>query len=92
MFLPPLRNNAESIDATLNFILDWDLPHFMKTQFDEDGQAAIGSVINLSGLALCAQATTCSEYIRDVWPLHGIQVLKVFELALQDTGHKAEGR
>ena len=63
----------------------------MKTQFDEEDQAAIGSVITLSGLSLCTQATTCSEYIQLVWPLYGIQILEVFQVALQDISHKAKG-
>ena len=48
---------------------DWDLPYFMKTQFDDEAQTDIGSVITLSGSALCAQATTSSEYIDYMWPL-----------------------
>lgn len=64
----------------------------MKTQFDGKDQAAIGSVITLSGLAQCAQATTCSEYIKLVWPLYGSQILDVFQVALQNIGHKAKGR
>ena len=63
----------------------------MKTQFDDGCQMAIGSVITLSGSALRAQATTCSEYIKLVWPTYGIQILEIFQLALQDTDRKAEG-
>jgi hypothetical protein len=53
-----------------NFKIQWDLMKFMKEQFEEASRP-IGSVIALTGSALCAQATTVQEYLTRHWPNTG---------------------
>ena len=78
-----------AIKATL--VLGWDLLDFMKTQYPDDGNAKLGSVITLSGWVLRAQATTCSDYAQKMWPAQGLNVIMAFQSAMSSHDHKAQG-
>lgn len=41
---------------------------FMREQYGDSSKTSLGSVITLSGSALCAQAVTCREYLQSNWP------------------------
>lgn len=64
----------------------------MRSQYGQDNDSAdLGSVIVLNGSALCAEATTCSEYVRRTWPSHGLAILALFREAIEDVLHEAKG-
>ena len=69
--------------------LQWDIVGFMEDQFrDNDSpKTALGRVITISGSARHAQATTCSDYIRQKWPTHGSEVLDAVQGALDSSTH-----
>ena len=78
-----------TIEATL--VIGWDPLDFMKTQYPDDGNAKLGSVITLSGWVTCAQATTCSDYAQKTWPTQGLNVIMAFQSAISGHNHKAKG-
>ena len=74
-----------------SLFMDWDLPRFMRSQFIDDNEASLASVITLSGSVLYAQATTCSEYVRNTWPSQGARILRLFQHAFEAENHEAKG-
>ena len=52
----------------------------------------LGRVVTLSGLAVCRQATTCSDYIRSHWPLQGLWVLDILQDVFDNKEKKVEGK
>jgi hypothetical protein len=64
--------------------LNSDMSRFLEGQFGQNSNQALGSVITLTGSGLYAQATTCTEYVEQNWPVLGVQVLGVLEAALKD--------
>lgn len=68
--------------------MDWDIRSFMKSQFkqSDNPDKFIGSVITLSGSALHAQATTCTEYVKQTWPTYGLWVLEELQWAIGTAG------
>ncbi|TVY45349.1 hypothetical protein LOCC1_G005972 [Lachnellula occidentalis] len=73
---------TEGQEFTAKFQVNWNVREFMKTQFEETGNTPIGSVIALSGSALCAQATTVQVYMEQHWPNTGAILLDSLELFL----------
>ena len=67
----------------------WDVLGFMQDQFrDKDfPNTKLGSVITISGSAKHAQATSCSEYIRQHWSTQGLKLLDALQSALENPGH-----
>ncbi|PQE07314.1 pfs domain protein [Rutstroemia sp. NJR-2017a WRK4] len=76
---------------TVRFVLNWNPAKFMKEQFPEYRQKLIGSVIVLTGSAICAQATTVRDYLKRHWPDTGLQVLEILQKGL-DVGASANGK
>ena len=66
--------------------LQWDILDFMGDQFrDNDSpNRDLGRVITISGSARHAQAATCSDYLRQNWPTHGLKILGALQVALND--------
>lgn len=57
--------------------LNWDPVAFCKEQvYTEAPEQAIERAITLTGTGSTAQALTCSQYMRQTWPLTGIQILQ----------------
>jgi hypothetical protein len=73
------------------FRMNWDIPAFMKTQYEFDSNVKLASVITISGSALYCQATTSGEYLRQTWPDHGAQMLEVLQAALDSPELSAQG-
>jgi hypothetical protein len=71
--------------------MTWDIPTFMKTQYDFDSNVKLKSVITISGSALYSQATTMAEYLKQNWPDHGGHLLAVLQAALDSPDLSAEG-
>ena len=72
--------------------MPWDLLAFMDTQYVDNKDAYLGSVITLSGTAQYAQATTCSQYVEHNWPLRGLRVIKAFQSAIDMHKSTNQGR
>ena len=64
--------------------IEWGVVAFMEDQFPDDdfSNTMLGHVVTISGSVQHAQATTCSEYIRQNWPAHGSTILKALQDAL----------
>jgi hypothetical protein len=69
------------------FEILWDLPVFIMNEFPDETALQLGSVITLTGSTIDAQALTCAEYMRQVWPTTGPETLK----ALQEVMDKGKG-
>ncbi|KAL9036085.1 MAG: hypothetical protein Q9180_004501 [Flavoplaca navasiana] len=83
--------SQDPFDVRLDML--WDIRAFMTSQYGKDNDSAdLGSVIVLNGSALCAEATTCSEYVRRTWPSHGVAILALFSEAIENVSHEANGK
>ena len=71
--------------------MQWDLLAFMETQYVDNKDVRLGSVITLSGTAQYAQATTCSEYAKYNWPSRGLRVIKAFQSAIDVRNSTSQG-
>lgn len=71
--------------------VDWRPQEFMMDQFNSSTDQSLGSAITLNGLALCAQATTCLDYVKHNWPLTGEKVLDALQAAVRDQSHISKG-
>jgi len=63
-----------------------DLPAFIKNEFPNETALQLGSIITITGSSVDAQALTCAEYMRQVWPT-GYETLN----ALQEAMNKWKG-
>jgi hypothetical protein len=68
------------------FEISCDLPAFIKDEFPNETGLQLGSIITITGSNVDAQALTCAEYMRQVWPT-GYEILN----ALQETMDKGTG-
>lgn len=66
----------------LHMTTDWKPAEFMTTQFGNQ-IPSIGSVITYTGLASCALAITCSEYLKITWPSSDIPLVDALDLLLR---------
>jgi hypothetical protein len=63
-----------------HFRVAWDVSGFMYSQYGKAIPSA--SVLVLTGSLLCAQATTCGEYVQTTWPSIGPSFLKALDQAI----------
>ena len=72
--------------------IQWDILGFMRDQFpDKDfPNTDLSLVVTISGSAEHAQATSCSEYIRQYWPIQGSRVLDALQRALDSPAHTSQ--
>ncbi|ERF70613.1 hypothetical protein EPUS_02479 [Endocarpon pusillum Z07020] len=63
---------------SVRFQVSWDPQGFLQSQFGNRAPR-IGSLVALTGSALYAQATTCSEYLQTNWPRSGSFVLSTLQ-------------
>ena len=77
-----LASEAGQYRASLR--IQWDILGFIEDQFSDSDfpNTALGPVVTVSGSAQHAQATTCSEYIRQNWPVQGPRILDSLQDAL----------
>jgi hypothetical protein len=71
-------------------VVDWDLFDFLAGQIDKTAHR-VGTVVTLSGSALYAHATTCSEYMMKNWPFGALLLLDVLQNAIGSSIHHAKG-
>lgn len=82
---------SESKNIRASLALEWDPLGYMKSQYPDNDNADLGSVITLSGTVLHAQATTCSAYAQQTWPSQGLKVITAFQIAIDSREHQAQG-
>ncbi|KAL7658266.1 hypothetical protein ACMYSQ_004399 [Aspergillus niger] len=74
---------AEVFD--ISFRIRWDPLKFMIDEhYEDDPEEAIEYVITLTGSAMSAQAMTCGEYLRQVWPSTGPSVIKLMKALVSE--------
>ena len=83
--------NHDSAIVELSICIPCNIGVFMDQQF-AGSNSDLGRVVTLSGLAVCGQATTCSNYIRSHWPLQGLWALSILQDAFDNKEEKAEGK
>ena len=83
---------SEACPYRASIQVQWDVLAFMDNQFlDEDfPNTALATVITISGSAQHAQATTCSDYIRQTWPANGSRILGAVQDALNSPSRTSE--
>ncbi|KAF2878055.1 hypothetical protein BDV95DRAFT_663285 [Massariosphaeria phaeospora] len=83
-----LQGRVSSQTGTIALQVKWSLPSFLRLQYGE-GVPQLGSVVTLSGTALYAQATTCLEYARTIWPLSGSYFVSTMDamFRISEEGH-----
>lgn len=64
------------------YILDWPLSNFLKEQYPSEEHLQLDSVITITGSEIDAQALTCAEYMRQVWPTTGLETLRALQRAV----------
>jgi hypothetical protein len=72
--------------TTAQFLAKWDVMGFMRSQYSK--LPSVASIVVLTGSALYAQATTCSDYVRTNWPTTGSIVLDLIDKALASEAEK----
>jgi hypothetical protein len=71
---------------SVRFNVTWDLRGFLQSQFGNRAPR-IGSLVALTGSALYAQATTCSDYLQTTWPCSGAFFLSTLQTAVDSGGN-----
>ena len=95
-YRPPTKSHVphgqpDSFRVTTCITMEWDPLGFIKSQYPDNEDASLGSVITLSGTVLHSQATTCSEYAHRTWPSQGLKVLAAFESVIDSGEGRASG-
>jgi hypothetical protein len=78
---------------TASFEISCHLLAFIKEQYPDEENLELGSIITITGSSVDAQALTCAEYMRQVWPTTGLEVLDALQQAILKgprTVHKCE--
>ncbi|CAF9942447.1 hypothetical protein IMSHALPRED_003684 [Imshaugia aleurites] len=72
--------------------IQYDLLGFMQDQFRDNDfpNTTLGRVVTISGSAKHAQATSCSEYIQQNWPINGSKVLDALQCAFESPTHTSQ--
>jgi hypothetical protein len=74
--------------------LDWDLFGFLRSQYhDNYTHITIGDVIVITGASVNAQATTCAQYMNQVWPSTGKELLRALQqiISIETSGEPFTG-
>ena len=71
---------------SVRFNVTWGLREFLQSQFGNRAPQ-IGSLVALTGSALYAQATTCSDYLQTTWPCSGAFFLSTLQTAVDSGGN-----
>lgn len=62
------------------FHISWNPLHFLRSQCETERLPELQHIVTINGSAVDAQAATCGEYVEQVWPEMGREILR----ALQD--------
>lgn len=76
------KHSKGTFTHDVHFVLEWDLPGFMRSQaYDTCREIAMESAITITGSSSDAQALTCLQYMDQVWPSTGREILRVLQRA-----------
>jgi len=64
------------------FEIRWNIRDFLKEHYADQEYPQLGTLITLVGSGMDAQALTCAEYMRQVWPTTGVETLDALQKAL----------
>lgn len=81
-------SNHRSI-YSVRFNVTWGLQEFLQSQFG-NRVPRIGSLVALTGSALYAQATTCSDYLQTTWPRSGSFFLSTLQTTIDSSKEVGE--
>lgn len=89
--LPSSRNVSRQISPRschAIFQVDWDIVSFFSTQgYSKEPYEVFEGVITITGSCLDAQAATCSQYIKQTWPITGEIVIQLVKDILKGESH-----
>lgn len=78
------RDNRQTCRAQID--RNWSPSRFLVDQYGDDQKddpATLGSVLTFTGVADCALATSCAEYLQMTWPRCGPKILDALETLLR---------
>lgn len=94
--LPSSRNVSRRISPRschAIFQVDWDIVSFFSTQgYLKEPYEVFEGVITITGSCLDAQAATCSQYIKQTWPVTGGVVIQLIKDILKGECHVRQRR
>ena len=64
------------------FRIPWSLPRFLETQYPQERNPRLGSLITLVASGDDVQALSCAQYMSQVWPVTGSETLNAVQGAL----------
>jgi hypothetical protein len=65
------------------FEIPWNLLTFLKEHYPDEEQLELGSIITIVGDGIDAQALTCAQYMKQVWPTTGVETLSILQEAVE---------
>ena len=77
------------IGQSMNMEIEWNPYEFLMAQFQS--VVDLGDSIVLVGHGMTTYATTCRQYLDEVWPVLGFAVLDVVQRAVESSVGRAEG-
>lgn len=66
------------------FMIAWPLHKFLREEYPGEEALELSSIITITGSCLNAQAASCSEYMRQVWPTTGTETLAILQAAVAE--------
>lgn len=78
-----VTGKQHSSRAKIEYYIAWDPAQFLLDQFEIPTEANLCNVITITGSGEEVQAATCLDYVRQVWPIAGEDLL----LAVRDYVH-----
>ncbi|KAK5715949.1 hypothetical protein LTR15_009774 [Elasticomyces elasticus] len=72
-------------NGPISLVLNWAPRVFLRQQYGGAGTIRLADVFCISGSGINAQATTCAEYVGQMWPTIGPVVLECLSVALKGT-------
>ncbi|TVY32542.1 hypothetical protein LSUB1_G007997 [Lachnellula subtilissima] len=64
------------------FLIRWNIRDFLNEHYADQEYPQLATLITLVGSGIDAQALTCAEYLRQVWPTTGLETLDALQKAL----------
>ncbi|KUJ07843.1 uncharacterized protein LY89DRAFT_765910 [Mollisia scopiformis] len=83
-------DKPDSPKSLVSLKMHWDLRSFLETQYGPNSHVKLESVITISGSAICCQALTVADYLKQKWPGYGVTVLEALQSALDSPESRAE--
>lgn len=83
-----LKNTRTQGVSQARFEISWNLRKFLADKYPGEKDLKLGDLITIAGTGSDAQALTCAEYVRQVWPSTGFETLSALQNAVgRDSGY-----